>query len=226
MMPLWEPVKLMASPPRAWMAMREQRHGHALPRRDQHVELAPGCVGVDAPGEGEQPVGRLAHRAHDDHDVASRPLRGDDAVGHLADLLDVRDRRAAVLLDDEAHDLRWYRWALRRPGVVPAGARHPSRTRLPRLRHRVKGESAGASASEPGGRGGPTKSSGRSAGRRCAPGGVSRSSPCPRSSPSSSSRSSEAAGQARRTAVTCQRRPRSRRQQPQAHRAALGEARR
>ncbi len=81
----------------------QQRHGDPLARRDEHVELAPRRLGRHALGQLEQPVGGLAHRADDDHDVVARLLRGHDPVGHGADLLHVGDRRATVLLDQDRH---------------------------------------------------------------------------------------------------------------------------
>src|SRR5262249_38119348 len=53
----------------------------------------------------DQRVGGLAHRRHRDHDLLALRLGARDALGDLADLVDVGDRRAAVLLHHDAGGL-------------------------------------------------------------------------------------------------------------------------
>jgi hypothetical protein len=79
----------------------QQRHGDALARGEQHVQLAPGGVLGDLLGQGQEVVGRVAHGGDDDHHVLARGLRRRHAVRDLADLVHVRHGRAAVLLDDD-----------------------------------------------------------------------------------------------------------------------------
>ena len=115
MMPDCEPVKLTAGTPARVQRHREQRHRDALAGRQQHVELAPRGVLGHLVGEGQQLVRRVPHGGDDDHDVLAGRARRRDAVGHAADVLDVRDRRAAVLLDDDRHRARSLAVRSRRP---------------------------------------------------------------------------------------------------------------
>ena len=57
----------------------------------------------DLPGEGDQVVGGLAHRRHDDHDVVAVALGDLHVLRHGPHAIGVGDRRAAVLLDDQRH---------------------------------------------------------------------------------------------------------------------------
>jgi hypothetical protein len=81
-----------------------ERDGHLLPGREQHVHLALGRRPGDLVRQADEPVRGLAHGGHHDHDAVPRLGGLDDAPGHPPDLLRVGDRRAAVLLDDQAHD--------------------------------------------------------------------------------------------------------------------------
>ena len=83
---------------------REQRHRDALARGEQHVQLAAARQRADLLGEVDQLVGGVAHRRHGDHDVVAGLAGVDDALGDPLDALGVGDRRAAVLLHDQAHD--------------------------------------------------------------------------------------------------------------------------
>ncbi len=88
---------------------REQRHRDPLAGREQHVELPARRLGAlserrrGLTRQGEERVGRLAHRADDDDDVVPGFASGGDAGRDLADLLDVGDARTAVLLNEHAH---------------------------------------------------------------------------------------------------------------------------
>ena len=85
---------------------RQERHRDALAGREQHVELAAGGVGRDLLRRGQQLVGGVAHRGDDDDDVVALLAGAHDALGHLFELLDVRDAAAAVLLDDHRHGVQ------------------------------------------------------------------------------------------------------------------------
>ena len=103
MMPDWLPVKLIASPPSSTDRDGEQRHGNALARREQHVELAALRVRRHLLGHREQLVGGVAHRRyHDDH-VVTLPPRSHDAVGDVPKLLHVGDTAAAIFLHNGGH---------------------------------------------------------------------------------------------------------------------------
>ena len=84
------PGELIASSAARVDRHREQRHRHALARREEHVELAARRLVRRAPVVGgalrerDELVRGLAHRAHDDDDVVTCALRSDDAVGDLA----------------------------------------------------------------------------------------------------------------------------------------------
>jgi hypothetical protein len=82
---------------------RQQRHRDALTAREEHVQLARSRDRRDLRGEVEQLVGRVAHGAHGDDDVMPGTARIDDALGDALDALGIRDRRPAVLLDDQRH---------------------------------------------------------------------------------------------------------------------------
>ena len=83
------------------------------------ISRSSGLIG-DLVGQLDELVGRLAHRRDDDHHVVALLLAGDDAPGDVLDLLGVRHRAAAVLLDDDPHALPYpspdylvppHRWA-------------------------------------------------------------------------------------------------------------------
>ena len=83
---------------------------------------------ADLLGEVEQLVGGVAHRRHDDHDVVAGLAGVDDALGDPLDALGVGDRRAAVLLHDQAHDGPPRRTTCRRaPPVYGRARRGPDR---------------------------------------------------------------------------------------------------
>ena len=80
-----------------------------LAGREEHVLLARVRIVRDLAGEVDQPVGRVAHRRDDDADLVAGRGRLDDATRDALDLVGARDRRAAVLLDDDAHGPETYR---------------------------------------------------------------------------------------------------------------------
>src|SRR5204863_7434238 len=84
---------------------RQQGHGDAFSRREQHVELAAVRVRRHLLGQRQQFVGGVAHRRHDNHDIVSLPARLHDAIGDLAQPGDIGHARAAVLLDHYGHKL-------------------------------------------------------------------------------------------------------------------------
>ena len=100
-MPACGPVRLIAGD-----AERVERHRHegralVLAGREQDVELARvGLVG-DRRGEAEQLVGGVAHRGHDDDEVAAGGALAGDPAGDALDAVGVGDGRATELLDDE-----------------------------------------------------------------------------------------------------------------------------
>jgi hypothetical protein len=83
----------------------QQRDGHLLARRQQHVHLARVGRGRDLAGEAEQSVGGLAHGGDDDDRLMSRRAVGDTARD-VTDFLGVGDRRASVFLNDQRHGPR------------------------------------------------------------------------------------------------------------------------
>ena len=76
-----------------------------LAGREQDVELARIRVVGDGAGEGEQLVGRVAHRGHDDDELAPGRTLARDPAGDPPDPVRVGDRRATELLDDEGDGL-------------------------------------------------------------------------------------------------------------------------
>ena len=69
-MPACGPVRLIAGTPRPWSAIDSEGRALVLAGGEQDVELARvGLVG-DRRREAEQLVGRVAHRGHDDDEVA------------------------------------------------------------------------------------------------------------------------------------------------------------
>ena len=81
---------------------RQEGHRLSLTAREQHVELAPRRRRADRLGLLDQLVGGLAHRGHDDNDLLAGRLGARDALGDQPDLVDIRDGRAAVLLNNDA----------------------------------------------------------------------------------------------------------------------------
>ena len=82
---------------------RHERHRDALAARQQHVELAGRRDRRDLGREIEQFIGGVTHRADGDDDVVPGAARVDDALRDALDALGIRDRRSAVLLDDQRH---------------------------------------------------------------------------------------------------------------------------
>ena len=60
-------------------------------------------------GEAHEVVGGLAHRRDDHDDVVAVAAGAHDVLGDGADAVGIGDRRAAELLDEQAHDRQWYR---------------------------------------------------------------------------------------------------------------------
>ena len=79
---------------------RDERARDALPRGEQHVELAGMRLRRDLAGELEQRVGRVAHRRDRCDDPHATLARLDQAPRDMADLVGVGHRRAAELHDD------------------------------------------------------------------------------------------------------------------------------
>jgi hypothetical protein len=85
----------------------EERHRDALPRREQHVEFAASGERGDLVGQVQKFIGGVAHGRDHDDDLVARLAGLDDALRHSLDALRIGERRAAVLLHDQAH---WYSW--------------------------------------------------------------------------------------------------------------------
>ena len=104
MMPDWEPVKLTAGMSRALRAIDSSAIVMRSPDGEEHVQLPAGRAVRHLAGERQELVGGAAHGRHHDHHLLALGAGRGDAVGHALDLLDVGDRRAAELLDDDAHE--------------------------------------------------------------------------------------------------------------------------
>ncbi len=83
---------------------RDERSGDRLPVGDEHVELTRRGIGVDALGERDQAVGRVAHRGDHGDDLVTLVHGVGDVTADPADARGGADRGAAVLLDD--HNVR------------------------------------------------------------------------------------------------------------------------
>src|SRR5438067_8735535 len=86
-----------------------EAHGHqgSGDRRsvgDEHVELTRGWLGIDALGQRDEAVGRVAHRGDDGDDLVSLFHGRGDVTADAADARGGADGGAAVLLDD--HNVR------------------------------------------------------------------------------------------------------------------------
>jgi len=81
----------------------QHRHRHPLTRGEQHVELTGRRQRRDLVGEVDQLVRRVPHRRDDDDDLVAGLLGVDDALRDALDAGGIGDRRAAVLLHDNAH---------------------------------------------------------------------------------------------------------------------------
>ena len=94
----------------------QQRHGDPLTRGQQHVQLAGGWLAGHLVGEVQEVVGGVAHGG-DDHDHLVAGVAGlGHSPGDPADAVGIGDRRAAELLDNEAHAF------LSRTGTCPVRA--------------------------------------------------------------------------------------------------------
>ncbi len=93
--------------------------------REQHVELARVRLVADRRGEGEQLVGRVTHRRHDDDQRRAGRVLAGDAQRDPSDALRVGHGRAAELLDDEG---AWH------PADSSSGSDTLRRTSIPRAR--------------------------------------------------------------------------------------------
>src|SRR5207245_10205317 len=80
------------------------RSGDGLAVGDEHVELARGRLGVDALGQRDQTIRRVAHRRNDSDDLVTLFDRVGDAAADAADAGGRADGSTAVLLDD--HNVR------------------------------------------------------------------------------------------------------------------------
>ena len=104
--PACEPVKRHGGHALVDDRHAQQRHRDALARREEHVQLAAVRVLGDVVGEPHEVVGRLAHR-RDDHDhLVSLAMGADDVLRDGPDPVGIRDRGAAVLLDNDWHATR------------------------------------------------------------------------------------------------------------------------
>ncbi len=82
---------------------RQQCRRDAFAGRQEHVHLAAVARGRDLRRQGDEVVGRLAHRRGDDDDVVAVPPGEGHVVGDGAHPIGVGDGRASVLLDDQRH---------------------------------------------------------------------------------------------------------------------------
>ena len=84
----------------------QKGHGDALAGGEEHVQLAPVRVGSHLAGKRQQLVGSVAHGGDHHHHLVAALARLRHPLRHPADLLDVGDRGAAVLLDQDRHRLQ------------------------------------------------------------------------------------------------------------------------
>src|ERR1035437_6391300 len=80
---------------------RDESGALVLARCEEHVELARIRLVGDGAGQGEQLIGRIAHRRHDDHEVGTRGTLARNACGDTPDPVGVGYGRAAEFLNDE-----------------------------------------------------------------------------------------------------------------------------
>ena len=113
--PACEPVNDCALWPSCGDRHREQRHRDPLAGGEQHVELARRRQRRHLLGEVAQLVGGVAHRRDDDDDVVAGLAGVDDALRDALDAGGISDGRAAVLLDDDAHDVESTESSSRQP---------------------------------------------------------------------------------------------------------------
>ena len=80
---------------------RDERRTLVLAGRQEHVQLARvGLVG-DRGGQGEELVGRVAHRRDDDDEIGAGAALAGDPPGDPPDPVGRADGRTAELLDDQ-----------------------------------------------------------------------------------------------------------------------------
>ena len=103
--PAWLPVNERACMPRFAIAMASSAIEMRSPDVRSMSSSRAGGQRRNLGCEREQVVGGIAHRGHHDAHVMALFAGRDDALRDLLDALSVGDRRAAVLLDDEAHGL-------------------------------------------------------------------------------------------------------------------------
>src|SRR5205814_9524874 len=99
----------------------EQRGGHLLAGGDQHVALAVLGRPRRLACEREQAIRLARHRRHDDDELVAGGTCGRDDARHVADAIDVGDRRASELLDDQRHGYRAARDDTWRPPARAGG---------------------------------------------------------------------------------------------------------
>ncbi len=105
MTPACEPVNDRASWPSVPIAIARTAIADALAGGQQHVELAARRQRRDLVGEVDELIGGVAHGGDHDDDVVTGLLGRDDALGDALDAGCVGNRGAAVLLDDNAHEM-------------------------------------------------------------------------------------------------------------------------
>ena len=118
---------------------RGQRSGCLLSGRKEDVHLT--LIGVfrNLPGELDEAVGHPAHRRHDDDYAVTGFMGGDDAPGHIQDAIRAADGRAAIFLNDEAHQGKGVGSLLFRVCLSIAEKNHRRKNRALR-RYCVKGK--------------------------------------------------------------------------------------
>ena len=103
--PACAPVSEIAFTPSAWSAIETSVALWCSPvARSMSSSRGVGLVG-DRGGEGEELVGRVAHRRDDDHEVRAGRARPRDPLGDAPDPVRLGQRRAPELLHDELNRL-------------------------------------------------------------------------------------------------------------------------
>ncbi len=84
---------------------RHQRHADLLAGRKEHVHFAGvGAIG-DLPGQIDQMIGLMAHRADDHHDLVALLLGANRFAGGGENFLAIGNAGAAEFLDNDGHEL-------------------------------------------------------------------------------------------------------------------------
>ena len=109
--PACEPVNDTAGTPRSMIAMQSSAIEMRSPAVSSMSISRPCGLARHVVGEAHEVVGGLAHRRDHDDDVVAVAPGAHDVVGDGPDAVGVGDRGAAELLDEQAHDRRWYRGA-------------------------------------------------------------------------------------------------------------------